>query len=103
MPRPPSAGKKWVSVELDIHDYDVIVAAAKVDRRSLNTFLQVQLGELAAKLEFDKLLKSAGTMQEQTKPVQEQLATTPIAPAAAPVTDFPGLTVRNPPKAVGGK
>ena len=66
MPRPPAPGKKWVSVELPEHDYEMIRYAAKKDRRSLNVFLQIQLAELAAKIDFDTLAERAA-MQEQTK------------------------------------
>ena len=61
MPRKPAAGRKWVSVELDEYDYKILVDAAEHDHRSLNNFLQVQLGELAAKLDFDRLLWKAST------------------------------------------
>ena len=69
MPRPPAAGKKWVSVELDQDDYDVIVAAAKKDRRSLNMFLQVQLSDLASKLYLENMfLQGAGTQEQRKGP-----------------------------------
>jgi hypothetical protein len=69
MPRPPAPGQKWVSVELPEHDYNMLRYAAKKDRRSLNVFLQIELGELAAKIDLDTLAERAAT-QEQTK-VQE--------------------------------
>jgi predicted HicB family RNase H-like nuclease len=76
MPRRSIApGRKWVSVELEDRDHAILTAAAKKDRRSLNVFLQIALGELAAKIELETLLER--TVQEQggagtTATVQEQ-------------------------------
>lgn len=73
MPRPPAPGRKWVSVELAEHDYNMLRYAAKKDRRSLNVFLQIELGELAAKIDLDTLFERSAAVQEQTK-VQEHPA-----------------------------
>jgi hypothetical protein len=83
MPRPPAPGRKWVSVELAEHDYNMLRYAAKKDRRSLNVFLQIELGELAAKIDLDTLAERAA-MQEQTK-VQEH----PAQPIGAGTTQAP--------------
>lgn len=83
MPRPPAPGRKWVSVELLEHDYNMLRYAAKKDRRSLNVFLQIELGELAAKIDLDTLVERT-VMQEQTKvhehPVEAKGAGTAQAP-----------------------
>jgi hypothetical protein len=58
-------------VELNDHDHGILTYAAKKDRRSLNVFLQLALGELAAKIDLETLLERSEAMQEQRR-VHEQ-------------------------------
>jgi hypothetical protein len=100
MPRQAKSGRSWITVALKKDDIDMLKFAARKQHRSLSNYLEFHLSELAAKIDLDTLADpermAAAQKQREAEPASE--------PNAAPVheTDYPGLTVRNPPKPTGG-
>jgi predicted transcriptional regulator len=101
---------KTFSIRIPVALYDSVDTAAADEHRSRNGIIVSAINlylerrrvatEGAAKFvaEFDR-----NQAHEMTVDRTLQAAAATQAPPPAPVTDFPGLTVRNPPKAVDGK
>ena len=100
MPRQAKADHSWITVALKKSDIAILKFAAKKEHRSLSNYLEYELSELAAKIDLENLFDPELVAVKQKRRGAEP----PSEPNAAPVpeTDYPGLTVRNPPKPTGG-
>lgn len=102
MPRQAKPGRSWITVALKKDDIDMLKFAARKQHRSLSNYLEFHLSELAGTIDLDNLFDPELIAMKQKRREAKGVSEPSAATSPARETDFPGLTVRNPPKPTEG-